>query len=161
MKAILTEHKALAASLVDKLQSMELHSVKETYEATREAVSELSNAMCRQYHVDALPAIADLFCELFDANNNVCGEVCARFFKEEIDENGDVVDNEDADSWEAATYAMISTREINWYPAPKCTWAETFASDVADSIETCISGWEYSDSDSDHDCEYQDFTYRK
>ena len=161
MKTISTEHKALAASLVDKLQNVELHGVKEHYEAMRDAVYELSNAMYCQYHVDALPAIAELFCELFDANSNVCGEVIARFFKEEIDEDGYVVDNEEVDTWEAASYAMIATREINWSPAPKCTWAETFAADVADSIERCISGWEYSASDTDHDSDYQDFTYRK
>ena len=94
MKASLAEHKALASSLVEKLQSMELHGVKETYEATREAVHELSNAMHRQYHVDALPAIADLFCGLFDANNNVCGSVSAEFFREMLDEDGDVIDQD-------------------------------------------------------------------
>lgn len=161
MKTITTEHKALAAALVEKLQNAELDTVKDTYEATRDAVYELGNAMYRQYHVDALPAIADLFCELFDANRNVCGSVSAHFFNEETDEDGEMLGDEEVDTWEAATYAMIATREVNWSPAPKCVWAETFASDVAERIEYCISGWEFSDSDTDHDCDYQDFQYRK
>lgn len=155
------EHKALAAALVEKLQNAETPKVKDTYEATRDAVFELSNAMYRQYSVNALPAIADLFDELFHALGRVCGSVSAHFFAEETDEDGDVIDNEEVDTWEAATYAMIATREVNWSPAPKCTWAETFAGDVADSIERCISGWEYSDYDTDHDSDYQDFNFRK
>ena len=161
MKTISAEHKALAASLVDKLQNMELHTVKDHYEATRDAVYELENAMFRQYHVDALPAIADLFNELFDANNNVCGSVSAHFFNEETDEDGEVLGDEEVGTWEAATYAMIATREGNWSPAPKCVWAETFAGDVAYSIVRCISCWEYFDSDTDHDSDYQDFNFRK
>lgn len=161
MKTISPDHKALAAALVEKLQNAELPNVKATYEATRDAVNELSNAMYRQYHVDALPAIADLFCSLFDATGNVCGSVSADFMRDIFDEDGEWEDNEDVDTWEAATYAMISTREVNWSPAPKCTWAETFAAAVADSIEDCISGWEYSEHDTDHDSEYQDFNFRK
>lgn len=155
------EHEALAAALVEKLQNAELATVKDTYEATRDAVSELGNAMYRQYHVDALPAIADLFNELFGATGNVCGEVCASFIRDIVDEGGEWEDNESVNTWEAATYARIATRGVNWSPSPKCVWAETFASDVADSIETCIAGWEYADSDTDFDSDYQDFQYRK
>jgi hypothetical protein len=158
---IFPEHKALAAELVEKLQNMELPNVKATYEATRDAVNELSFAMYRQYHVDALPAIADLFNELFEATGNVCGSVSAHFFNEETDEDGEVLGDEEVGTWEAATYAMIATREVNWSPAPKCVWAETFAGEVAYSIVRCISCWEYYDSDTDHDSDYQDFTFRK
>lgn len=158
---ILPEHKALAAALVDKLQNMELPTVKYTYEATRDAVSELSSAMYKQYHVDALPAIADLFNELFDANNNVCGEVNAYFMRDILDEDGEWEDNEGVDTWEDASYACIATREVNCNYCRNFVWAETFAADVADSIERCISGWEYADFDTDHDREYQDFQYRK
>ena len=155
------EHKALAAALVEKLQNAELPKVKDTYEAMRDAVSELGNAMYRQYHVDALPAIADLFCELFDATGNVCGEVNAYFMRDILDEDGEWEDNEYVDTWEAATYACIATRGVNCNYCRNFAWAETFASDVAESIELCISGWEFSDSDTDHDRDYQDFQYRK
>lgn len=158
---ILPAHKALAASLVDKLQNMELPDVKDHYEATRDAVNELSSAMYRKYHVDALPAIADLFNELFDATGNVCGSVSAHFFNEETDEDGEVLGDEEVGTWEAATYAMISTRDVNCNYCRGWVWAETFAADVADNIESCISGWEYATSDTYHDSEYQDFLYRK
>ena len=158
---ILPEHKALAAALVDKLQNMELPNVKATYEATRDAVYELENAMYRQYHVDALPAIADLFNELFDATGNVCGEVNAYFMRDIFDEDGEWEDNEDVDTWESATYACIATREVNCNYCRGWVWAETFAADVAERIELCISGWEYADSDTDFDHDYQDFQYRK
>lgn len=155
------EHKTLAATLVDKLQNMELPDVKDHYEATRDAVNELSSAMYRQYHVDALPAIADLFCELFDATGNVCGEVNAYFMRDILDEDGEWEDNEYVDTWESATYATIATREVNCNYCRGWVWAETFAADVADSIESCISGWECAEFDTDHDSEYQDFHYRK
>lgn len=161
MNTIHPDHKALAAALVEKLQNAELASVKDTYEATRAAVYELGNAMYRQYNVDALPGIADLFCELFDATGNVCGSVSAQFYNEETDEAGEVLGDEEVDTWEAATHAMIATREVNWSPAPGCSWAETFASDVAERIELCISGWEFADSDTDFDSDYQDFQYHK
>lgn len=161
MTTISKEHKALAAALVEKLQNTELPNVKDTYEATRDAVYELGNAMYRQYHVDALPAIADLFNELFDANGNVCGEVNAYFMRDLLDEDGEWEDNEDVDTWEAATYACIATRGVNCNYCRNFVWAETFASDVAERIELCISDWEFSDSDTDHDREYQDFQYRK
>lgn len=161
MKTISPEHKALAAELVDKLKNMELPNVKDHYEATRDAVNDLSYAMHSQYHVDALPAIADLFCELFDATNNTCGSVHADFIREIFDEDGEWEDNEDVATWEDATYAIIATRGVNWSPAPGCAWAETFAGDVAYSIVRCISCWDYFDSDTDHDSDYQDFTFRK
>jgi hypothetical protein len=155
------EHKTLAASLVDKLQNMELPDVKDYYEATRDAVYEMSSAMYRQYHVDALPAIADLFRELFDATGNVCGEVNAYFMRDIFDEDGEWEDNEDVDTWEDATYACIATRGVNCKYCRNFVWAETFAADVAEGIELCISGWEFSDYDTDRDREYQDFQYRK
>lgn len=155
------EHKALAAALVEKLQNMELPNVKEHYEATRDAVSELSSAMYRQYHVDALPAIADLFNELFDSTGNVCGSVSAHFYNEETDEDGEVLGHAGVSTWESSTYALIATREVNCNYSRGWVWAETFAAYVAEKIELCISGWEYSDSDTDHDREYQDFQYHK
>lgn len=158
---ILPEHKALAAALVEKLQNAETPKVKDTYEATREAVFELGNAMYRQYHVDALPAIADLFNELFDANRNVCGCFFAQFLKDIFDEEGEEIDCEEVDSWEEATHACIFTREVNCLRCHGFVWAETFASDVADCIERCINGWVFSDSDTDHDSDYQDFNFRK
>jgi hypothetical protein len=158
---IKSEHKALAAALVDKLQNMELHGVKEHYEATRDAVYELSNAMYCQYHVDALPAIADLFCKLFDAKRNVCGCFFAQFFKDIFDEEGEEIDCEEVDSWEEATHACIFTQEVNCLRCHGFVWAETFASYVARCIERCINGWEYSNSDTDHDIDYQNFRYSK
>jgi hypothetical protein len=155
------EHQALAAALVDKLKNMELPNVQDHYEAIRDAVNELSSAMYRHYHVDALPAIADLFCELFDATGNVCGSVRADFMREIFDEDGELEDIEDASSWEDASYAIISTSEVNWSPAPGCAWAETFAGDVDDCIKRCISGWGYVYYDTDFDHDYQDFQYRK
>ena len=160
-KMIKAEHKALAAALVDKLQNMELPHVKDHYVATRDAVSVLSSAMYRQYHVDALPAIADLFNELFDATGNVCGSVSAHFYNDERDEDGEVLGNAEVGTWEAATYATIATCEVNCNYSRGWVWAETFAADVAEKIELCISGWEYADCDTDHDLEYQDFQYRK
>lgn len=161
MTTISKEHKDFAAALVEKLQNAETPNVKDTYEATRDAVFELSNAMYRQYSVNALPAIADLFDELFHALGRVCGSISAHFFAEETDEDCDVIDNEEVSTWEAATYAMIATREVNCRYCRNFVWAETFAADVADSIERCISGWEYSDYDTDHDSDYQDFNFRK
>jgi hypothetical protein len=158
---IKSEHKALAAALVDNLQNMELHGVKEHYEATRDAVNELSNAMYCQYHVDALPAIADLFCSLFDAKGNVCGCFFAHFLKDIFDEEVEEIDCKEVDSWEEATHACIFTREVNCLRCHDFVWAETFASYVASCIERCINGWEYSNSDTDHDSDYQNFRYSK
>ena len=78
-----------------------------------------------------------------------------------LDEDGEWEDNESVSTWEAATYAMIATREVNYRYCRDFVWAETFAADVVDSIERCIDDWEYTDYDTDHDSEYQDFNFWK
>ena len=165
MKTISPEHKALAASLVDKLQNMELHTVKDTYEATRDAVNELGNVMYRHYHVDALPAIAALFDELLDAVNGVCGNVGAIFLLQLLDEDGDFSGNKEVGTWDDATFALLATSRVNLSPSPSFTWAETFAAEIASHIECCILDWKCSKKSTDFDREYdresQNFLYWK
>lgn len=161
LTTISDEHKALVASLVEELQEKEMNTLLDYYDAVREAAWTLRDAMEDQYHIDALIDVADAFDELFHAIGGTCGRVGAGFFREVLDEDGDVDENEEVDSWEDATYAQIRTSGVNYSPSFRATWTETFASDIAYYIEQCIHGWEYSEEDESHDADYQDFEYRK
>lgn len=152
------EHSDLLAQLVAKLEDMELRSVLAHFEAMDELTWELCQAMEGAYAPDALPDVAAAFNELVTCGGGLCDGIFARFWR--VSDDAEEVEMTEVDTWAEANQAEIATEGCNW-SSPRCTRFETFASTLADRIERCISGWEYATVDTEHESEFQWFTYRK
>lgn len=150
----------MLAQLVDELENKDLHGVAEHFEALDDATWKLCQAMEGQYTVDELPDVAAAFDELVTCGGGICDGISARFWREERDEDGELVGNADANTWAEGNVAEIELEGCNW-SSPRCTRFETFAATLADRIERCISGWEYATVDTEHEEEFQWVTYRK
>lgn len=154
------EHSDLLAQLVDRLENMELRSVLAHFEAMDELTWELCQAMEGAYSPDDLPDVAAAFDELVTCGGGLCGGISARFWLDVLDEAGAVEDSVEVKTWAEADWAEIALDGCNM-SLSRCLRYETFASTLADRIERCISGWEYAAADTEHESEFQWFTYRK
>ena len=160
MTTISKEHKDFAAALVERATSQDLERIQHYYDACDDATWELAQELEKgKYSFDCLPDIAALFSDLLEAYN--CGEVSARLYRAENDEEGNVSDWVEVNTWEEATEISVDSYGVNW-THPRCTRYETFASLILNRMLGCVDAYLiFSDERTDIDGDRQSFTLVK
>jgi hypothetical protein len=159
------EHTELASKLAEELRikwlNDELENAGATYAAVHDALYALSKAMEGQYTMDAWPNVVALFADVLDAVSGECGCIPCQMWRNVANEDGDVVEYEEAPTWAEADWAELTADCVNYRASMKLTRYETFAADVASMVEDCFVRDSWADRETELDGDTQWFLYHK